>query len=502
MSDEDGHGVFVFNPLPWERELSGRISPFVADPRGEPGDEISARHYQDRAVTSERYWLPPTTVPGYGYTVVEQDDITEFVRADEAFEERAVVETPRHRLTFDRERGGIVSWYDKALSCEWVNEDADYPLAGYVHEQVTDRDHDNPRNLLYKLPDDADGSGLIGGLLDGSSGWRSDWHAVRQGANEVIRHRVYETPVGYEIHQEIEAPGVASPIELVISVPGGGDTVVIEASWQMTQEIHPESTYLSFPFALDDPQAHVDVGNQAMRPGIDQLDGSCHDYYVAQRWVDLSEEDHGMTVSCPINPMVQFGDFSFGDNASDFSLGNGHFLGWITNNYWETNWPANQPGYVHARYHLTPHDAFDETETHRAGREAEHWQPLVQTLAEETASDAGFPTSGSLLNLPAPPVTVVQLKPDGTEHSLYPFVESDVDAETTDGAMQLVIQNSTDEPTIATIGSGVLSITEAESLDLLGGDGNTELSVEDDSVSIDLGPRELSRLRLTCQWNN
>ncbi len=55
--------------------------------------------------------------------------------------------------------------------------------------------------------------------------------------------------------------------------------------------------------------ARVDVGGQAMRVDADQLPRACRDYYTAQGWVDLSNDEFGVTVACPDAPLVQLGDF-------------------------------------------------------------------------------------------------------------------------------------------------------------------------------------------------
>jgi hypothetical protein len=54
-------------------------------------------------------------------------------------------------------------------------------------------------------------------------------------------------------------------------------------------------------------------------------------------------------VAMPENPMVQLGDFHFAHNQAEFSWSGPMLLGWVTNNYWETNFRPHQPGRVHAR---------------------------------------------------------------------------------------------------------------------------------------------------------
>src|SRR5690606_4618071 len=122
-------------------------------PRGVPEDETSGRHYQDRSFHETLtdvlsgtvpWWrwgdvkyLKPVEVPGMGYRVIPKSQVTD-VFADATVTEQAVVETDQWRITFDLERGGIASWYDKKNAREWVDQSYPYPLNGFVHEKVAD----------------------------------------------------------------------------------------------------------------------------------------------------------------------------------------------------------------------------------------------------------------------------------------------------------------------------------------------------------------------------
>jgi alpha-mannosidase len=124
----------------------------------------------------------------------------------------------------------------------------------------------------------------------------------------------------------------------------------------------------------------------------------------------------GVTVALPDNPMVQFGNFHFGDNQQEFKLERAMVLGWVTNTYWETNFRTHQPGGVHARYRVYTHaGGFDPVSAHRAGMEATYSQPLLQHMGEPP-EQLIFPASGELLRLPesldpSQPVFTLHIKP-------------------------------------------------------------------------------------------
>jgi alpha-mannosidase len=179
----------------------------------------------------------------------------------------------------------------------------------------------------------------------------------------------------------------------------------------------------------------------------------CRDYFTAQGWVDFSNEAFGITIALPENPMVQLGDFHFGHNQSEFTLERAMLLGWVTNNYWETNFRAHQPGRVHARYRLLPHQGgFDEAQAHRFGLETAHAQPLLQHLGEPAAASPLWPGAGSLLQLPGSdtPILTLHVKPAHGQPGLI-----------------VRLLNASDEEQHAEIGSGLLQIVAAEQCNLL-----------------------------------
>lgn len=522
--DPDYDKLLVMNPLPWERAVSGPVSKYAVEARGEPDDHLSARHWQDRSINNNAFLLPSIEVPGFGYRIVSLETLVP--DNDWPYDERGTVETNRYRLTFDRECGGVASWYDRDRDYEWVDGDWNHPLAGFVIERIADRDHDSPRDLLFRAPPagDENPGGLwnaapeivesamnsMGTVTDSTKtaaarptpewGYQADWNATRLGPDEVTRHRVYRTPLGLEVHQHLTVTGLPGPVELRIQVPRARSGITVEANWEMPRDVHPASTYLTFPFNLSDPIAHIDVGDQAVRPDRDQLPASCRDYYTIQRWANLSDDHQGVTVGCPINPMVQFGDFSFGDARQTFDLERGLLLGWTTTNFYNTNFRAYQPGSVRARYHLDLHGPFDEALAHRVGRAAEHARPLVQPLAEPTVDAGGnpLPSSGRFLDLPTPPVLVSQVRPAG-DNGIFPPTGAARHGADAERRMDVSLLNASDEPRSASIGSALLSIEDARPLDLFGTDrADAEPQLADGTVTIELGPRELTMVRLEC----
>jgi hypothetical protein len=454
--------LLVFNPLPWPRLVVGHVPSGIESPRGTPDDATAGRHFQDRLTGEDtltlaveaannagaeypRFALKPIEVPGFGYKVVPRSDLVE-LRTATTFSNETTIENERYRLTFDRQRGGILSWYDKKLAWEWVDQNAGYPLNGFVHETVADRSHTWPRKLMFDMQWASD-------QVERTRGWNPDWLVTRSQPTELLAHRVYQTPLGFWVAQHLRAPGCAAPLKQSVFLPNFADYIECEASWEMGLETHPEGTYLLYPFNVPEAVARLDLGGQAIIAGADQIPGVCRDYFTAQGWVDFSNQEFGVTIALPENPMVQLGDFHFGHNQAEFTLERAMLLGWVTNNYWETNFRAHQPGRVHARYCLLPHQGgFDEAQAHRFGLEAAHAQPLLQHLGEPAAASPLWPGAGSLLQLPGSdtPILTLHVKPAHSQPGLV-----------------VRLLNASDEEQHAEIGSGLLQIVAAQQCDLL-----------------------------------
>jgi hypothetical protein len=481
--------------LPWPRTIYGEVAYHVVNPRGLPEDATSGRHAQDRvwstdlwaeaaqakagAAAQGRLGLPPVQVPGYGFTLVKRADLVELI--PDRFEEDATVENQRFRLVFDPRQGGVVSFYDKQLQKEWMDTSAGYPLNGFVHEEVADKEHPWPRWLMFRMEWQSD-------EVERDRGWKPGWSANRRKAFRVLVHRVYSTPYGTRVIQVLEAPGIIGPLVQSVFLPAGEGFVEFESWYIMGQSTHPEATYLMFPFDIPGAKARIDLGGQAMVAGDEQIPGVCFDYFTAQQWVDLSNDRLGVTIALPDNPMVQFGDFHFGKNQQDFTLERATLLGWVTNTFWETNFRTHQPGGVHARYRVYPHQGgYDPVAAHRIGMETACSQPLVQHMGEP-AADLVYPASGELLSLPE------QVNPAGAVFTLHV-------KPTREGQGMIVRLYNAGDGAAASIRSGLLHIEQAWLVDLFENPLEA-LAVEDGTVTIQAPQGRVTCVKLSVRVNN
>ena len=185
-------------------------------------------------------------------------------------------------------------------------------------------------------------------------------------------------PLVASLVAESAAPGCRR-LSREIMLIAGLDRLDIENIPDKENVYTPESVHFAFPFRIPDGVARMDLPWSVARPDADQLPGSCKNYFTVQRWVDISNQERGVTWSVNEAPMLEFGAVTVDWKA----------VGWLTetkqpvttlysyvmNNYWETNYKASQEGPTPFRYSLQLHGAYDAARAQRFG--IERSQPLI-----------------------------------------------------------------------------------------------------------------------------
>ena len=143
-----------------------------------------------------------------------------------------------------------------------------------------------------------------------------------------------------------------------------------------------ESVHLAFPFAVPGGTARVDVGWGFVRPEADQIAGACRDFLCARDGVDISNGEYGLTWTSLDAPLVEVGAMT--DEAPrrgerrlwlDRLEPSTRLYSYAMNNYWHTNYKADQEGPVTLRYAVTPHRGPDGARAKKLALEAA--TPLV-----------------------------------------------------------------------------------------------------------------------------
>jgi hypothetical protein len=184
---------------------------------------------------------------------------------------------------------------------------------------------------------------------------------------------------------EAQAPGARS-VRREVRMVSGLDRVDVSVVVDKLPIRTPEAVHLAFPFAVPGGRMRFDVASGIVRPDSDQLVGAAKNFVEAQSWVDVSSDAVGVTVTTPDAPLVEIGGIN-GESPWMRSLPPTQtFYAYLMNNYWHTNYKADQDGPVVFRFGIVPHRAFRSDEAVREGTEAR--QPLLVSGAAGAAPAA------------------------------------------------------------------------------------------------------------------
>ncbi|WMJ89168.1 hypothetical protein [Anaerocolumna sp. MB42-C2] len=114
----------------------------------------------------------------------------------------------------------------------------------------------------------------------------------------------------------------------------------------------PENLYLALPFTAQ--EIFIDKAGAILRPRIDQLPGTCVDFYAVQNGVAFCQEDSSVLITTPDSPLVSYGTLKahpiklMGEGSTNCD----EVYSWVMNNFWETNFKASLGGFYQFSYSL------------------------------------------------------------------------------------------------------------------------------------------------------
>ena len=166
-----------------------------------------------------------------------------------------------------------------------------------------------------------------------------------------------------------------------------------------------EGVHIAFPFAVPGGSPRVDVGWGFVRPETDQIAGACRDFFCARDSIDISNGEFGLTWTALDAPLVEIGAITDetprqGERRVWLReiVPSARIFSYVMNNYWHTNYKADQEGPVILRYVVTPHHGSDLATAKKFGLEAA--SPLIPMAVDPASPVPFFPLSvmtGSLV---------------------------------------------------------------------------------------------------------
>jgi alpha-mannosidase len=373
--------VDVINTLSWPRTDVVILSPELSSAGDRVADARGSGVSSQRLTSGELAFLA-RDVPelAAGRFAVSAGSAT--ASAVPAVAKGAVLENGLVRVRVDEKTGGIVELTAKGLDGNFVDTSGGESVNDYLY-----------------LPGD-------------------DLANIKH--NGLVTVRVGEKgPLVASLIIESEAPG-CTLLRREIRLVAGKDYVelinLVDKTRLQAASYHAkngkESVNFAFPFNIPDGEMLLDIPFGVMNPETDQMPGACKNWFTVGRWLDVSNQQRGITWVTLDAPLVEIGGITANLLNSQTNPDvwrqrisrTQKFYSWVMNNHWGTNYRAYQEGPTVFRFILRPHRYSTPAENTRFATAFSY--PLLPTPARGNS-----PRTTPFLHLDSPDVIVTTLKP-------------------------------------------------------------------------------------------
>ena len=293
--------------------------------------------------------IPPFTVRIIPFAQLDEKKKECEGLRDQFQREGNILSTPFYRIDLSEE-GRIIQLSERGNGKLLLDESRGWSLFEPVRETIDETTAPVVRSVLY-------GDNITDRHTDVSQ-WNHDWkpaHCIQKVKNWEIREQDYSIAV--ITHGEL--PGLKQ-ITQTITFYAYSSYIHVETSFYKEPVVIPESLYFAVPLKMQpDWKCSYDTAGEVVELDAGQLGNVCRDYLTVDTGVGIYDEEHCLTLACPDAPMIQVGDFHFGkENRSIARTENPLLLAWPLNNYWSTNFLANQSGSMTFTYECNFHKEF------------------------------------------------------------------------------------------------------------------------------------------------
>ena len=330
-------------------------------------------------------------VPALGYKGYAIRSLSPLDPRNNEKEPGTTIESKFYRLTVDLQTGAIKSLFDKTEQRELVDVSAPYKLNEYLYvsggegSQILNFTFGTPpANLIIDTPVAAE---VVENLK------------TPLGARIAVLTHCKNTP---QIRSEYRVYDTLRRVDIVNTV-------------EKTATRSKEGVYFAYPFAAEKPAFEVEIQNGWLRPNEDQMPGACREWFTPQNLVHLRDGNFDVAWATPDAPLVCLTDINRGRWPDKLETKSGHVYGYVMNNYWFTNYRAEQGGTFQYRFSVTSGQALDRVALARFDADTRApvlAYPFVSTFSAAVAK-AGRPlpaASGSFLALNAPNLQIITFK--------------------------------------------------------------------------------------------
>jgi hypothetical protein len=216
--------------------------------------------------------------------------------------------------------------------------------------------------------------------------WLSGNRNEPEADTNIVITSVESGPLVVELRVMSTATGCRA-ISRSVRLIAGQPWVEIANSVDKLPLVAKDGVHFGFGFDLPKGRTRVDIPWGVMEVEKDQWPQGNRNWIALQRWLDISNDDEGVTW-CSLDAML----FEYGAMTANIAMHpvnkakwlrklepSTTIYSWVMNNHWYTNFPLTQDGPVQFRYRIWLHGAYDAAAANRFG--LEQAQPLAHVAA-------------------------------------------------------------------------------------------------------------------------
>lgn len=324
---------------------------------------------QRKVLVTKSAFMGTVELPPYSWKKIPFSDLDQLSAAwKDALGTYTVSEdtlmTPYYRVSFIPETGRILQIHDLKRGRDILDETSQWGFFEAVRESIDPRFQKEDRGNLYKENVELRNQNI--------STWNHNWKAERKGAAPTEDCRIERDEQSVSLVWVSQLEGI-SKIEQRVTFLTWSPRIQLYAKLEKQPVTEPESLYFAFPLKLEEGwQCSYDTMGDYVRLDEEQLGNMCRDYITVDKSISMYDGQACATLFCPDAPMVQAGDFNFAhENRSIERKQNPLLLAWPLNNYWGTNFNANQSGVIELSYEFEMFDKFDAAKIYAESLAAE-----------------------------------------------------------------------------------------------------------------------------------
>jgi len=322
--------ILVYNPLSWVRTDVALVSLPVSLCNKKAIEVIDSSNNQPAPSQQEGDNLVflARDIPSMGYKAFRLKEVDVQTLCSIVCEGNTI-ENRYYKVILDPLTGAVASIYDKQFNQELVDRAGPYRFNQYIY------DNDGVRDMKYRRKGQEPPAG-------GKHG--PEQAAIKTGIIGPVRGSIVSTATALmtpRIEQEIVLYSDLKRIDFINRLKK-----------DLTYKV--EQVYYAFPFAVDKPDYICELSGSIISATKDRFDCADKNWFAIQNWVDISNNNYGVTWASREAPLVEFVDIH--DRWVDNLVAeNGHLFSYIMNNVWETNYKGGQGGDFNFHYALTSH---------------------------------------------------------------------------------------------------------------------------------------------------